>query len=582
MWALCQSLSSQAYGVARKTTAWSQITPSDDIKVTSGYGYRLSAVSLHGKLFVAYKSNNSADRLHVWDGTSWRRVGLIAPSAAPAVANTGAGTFVGKRYYRVRFTVQVAGVTVRRSEPSAVTTFTPSGAGLSARVTKPAATSPAEGETHWEIEASIDNANFYRLSTVIVATTTYDDSIAAYTVGYAAGAEDLSEDIGDYTLPHSAEFVLADEDRLLLFGSFEDDDLASSASWTPAGNDPGVGNDERIPIDTTNTLSLDGLEGGRITGAAHPINGFIFVFKQGHIYKMVRTDERSRAYEAICLTKSRGAIRRSVIEGADEAGNPCIYFLDPCVGPCRLGSRGIESCGQDILNTWRTVNLDADLVTHGIYYPANRQVHWWVATNGSTTPNKRLVVHVNAMRPQPDGVRRGWSMWSTGRSNSAYASCLYSDNIEDNDARSFNLVPFIGLTQNGDAGDSQRWKLIQLCDTGSTDAGATYSAYVTSKPFSFGHLLNQIGVRAGALLAKVAAGVSVSVRVVRNYGQENPSTVTVALDAVGSETHVVKKLDNLKGKELRTVQFTLGDFVTPSGLWEINELGIETTEDQKA
>jgi hypothetical protein len=52
--------------------------------MTAPYRYRWQAVSVHGKLFFAYKSDQ--DRLHVWDGTSMRRVGLKKTTTAPTAS----------------------------------------------------------------------------------------------------------------------------------------------------------------------------------------------------------------------------------------------------------------------------------------------------------------------------------------------------------------------------------------------------------------------------------------------------------------------------------------------------------------
>jgi hypothetical protein len=141
--------------LAKKTTSWSTITISDTATLTGFSQYRWQAVSLHGKLFLAYDSN--VNRSHVFDPaistTALRRVGLDAPAAAPTAADGGAGAINVVRYYRVRYTVQVSGTTVLRSEPSAVLTHDPTNTD-GVTVTKPAAIS--EGETHWELEASTD------------------------------------------------------------------------------------------------------------------------------------------------------------------------------------------------------------------------------------------------------------------------------------------------------------------------------------------------------------------------------------------------------------------------------------------
>ena len=195
--------------------------------------------------------------------------------------------------------------------------------------------------------------------------------------------------------------------------------------------DPGVGNDERIPLDTDNFIDLDGFNGGKLTALHGPVNGYSWAFKQSRIYKLIRTGNRARAYDAIAISKTRGAIEGSVVEGVDQAGRPALYCLDPAVGPCRVGAGGVKTCGSDILTTWReTVNLDATVVCRSVYYPDARQVHWFVATGQSDTPNHRIVLQVNETRDELDGIHKGITLWD-GPSAEALAVTLYAENVDD-------------------------------------------------------------------------------------------------------------------------------------------------------
>ena len=161
---------------ARRDTSgtWHVLTPNDAIVNTAPDIFQIVTQALDGNDFIAYRS--AQDRMHLWDTSNWRRAGLAQP-AAPTAANTGSGAYSGKRYFRVRYTIQSGGKTLVRSEPSLSLTFVPSGTGAAARVTKPASIS--ENETHWEIEASEDNANYYQIGTVAVGTTTFDDTTAS-------------------------------------------------------------------------------------------------------------------------------------------------------------------------------------------------------------------------------------------------------------------------------------------------------------------------------------------------------------------------------------------------------------------
>lgn len=557
--------STTTLSLSRKTSSWADVTISDTPTKTGVYPFSWQAVTLHGKTFFAYKSD--VDRLHVWDGTSMRRVGLTEP-AAPSVADTGSGSYSGTRYFRVRFTVQSGGVTILRSEPSDATTFAPSGSGASARITKPADTS--ENATHWEVEASTGNVNFYRIATVAVGTTISDDS-TNYTTDYAANT--LSEDTGDYTLFPSVRFLTTDEDRLIGFSNYEDESKQSEVIWSPVKNADGVGNDERQEADTDPTLNLDGYRGGRGTGISSPVFGHIVAFKFSHIYKLVRTGNRDKAYEAFLLTDARGALDGSVVEGLDEMGRPCVYFLDPYIGPSIYGVGGIRSCGLDVYETWKTVNLDAaSVVCRGIYFPAKRQVRWAIATGSSDVPDTGIVLHVQHERQTEDGVRKGWALW-TGPQAKALCWCLFADNIDDNTTRSKTLVPFCGLVGDG---------LIHRTETGATDNGTAYHARILDKPRVPESILNNTGIKSMALIAKAVASATVDVSLIPNYGTETLSTTGISLAASGSETSVIVRRDDIDVSEAAVVQVEIEDSTPASGQrWEIDHLVLRETQEQR-
>lgn len=578
LWALVQDLSAQDYGLMRKTSTWAEVFPLDGIKVESGYGLRINAVSFHEKMFIAYKTTIALDRLHVWDGTTVRRVGLAQPTAAPTVADEGSGSFTGKRYYRIRYTVQNgSGATLRRSEPSESVSITPSTTGAGITVTKPVTI--GENETHWEVEASINDVDYYVIATVVVGTTTYNDEISAYTVGYAAGHL-LSADIGDYTVPGAAEFLIVDDNRLILGGSLEDPTLSSQLSWTSVFTEVEMdGNDERIPLDSDNTVGLDGTDGGSLTGLSRPVRGTFYAFKDSAIHMASRSGIRSRAYDVECLTKERGALKGSVVNAFDQIGRPCVYFLDPVMGPCRLGAMGLQICSWDILTTWQEINLEAVRVSHGIYYPDNQQIRYWIATGDSLFPNQMLVVHLDLMRDGENGARRGWVTWSEGRSTTALCSCLFSDNIDDNTTRSRKLVPLVGLIES----DGNR-DMIQRCETGFLDSGNTYTARIISAPFFIGNLLNKIMVMSAVLLAKAASGVSLAIRVIADFGADTTKVKdvnSIDLTPTASEEQVIRTLDNESLGDIRSVQFEFGDLSADSGVWSLNHFAarIEDTDE---
>ena len=573
LWALAQDLtgSSPAYQLAYKdTTGWHDVTLPDALIATVPNGHQMQAVTLHGKLFLAYKS--AVDRLHVWDGTAFRRCGLAEPAAAPTAADSGSGTIAGTRYYRVRYTVQSGGETILRSEPSAVLTFTPSGTGEDIVVTKPASIS--EGETHWELEASLDNANFYVFATTAVATTTATDH-TAFRTGYAS-TYTLSEDIGDYTLIPSVKFLAVDEDRLVTASSYEDEALASRVGWTPVLNSPGVGNDERYEYDTDPYLDLDGYEGAGLTSLSRATNGYLYAQKLGHTYKLVRQGQRTNAYLSYPITKAVGAFQGSLVEAIDQAGNPAVYFLDLRQGPYRIGGEGMQWCGRDIQTLWSRVNVNALVPCHGVYDSQSKQVHYWLALDNSDYPNGKIVLHVNKMRNTDEGARRGWVTVPVGDViAAAHCSEMFSTNIEASAARTRNLKPFIGTAST---------KILR-CGTGTDDNGTDFRGKVRTKPFWPGNLMNHSQIMAATLLTKAVTetGAEITVKAIRDFGIETTQAST-SLTATGSEEHLIKQLDDLSFSELYAVQLEIGDIETtfvPSS-WGVDALILKLTTGQSA
>jgi len=587
LWAFGQSLTASNNVLTHNILGvWSTISPIDAIisTYTSGYGSGIRGSSLHGKFYITHKS--AQDRLHVWDGTTLRRTGLATPTAAPTAVDTGSGSFATIRYYRIRYTTTSGSVVLRRSEPSAVLSFTPSGSGTGAIITRPALIN--EGETNWEIEASTDNANFYRVSSSAIGSTTYTDSVV-FATGYASTGT-LSELITAYTVIPSGKFMSTDADRLLIGGSWENSAYGSRIWWTPVLGATGVGNDERLDMTVNPFIDLDGFEGGDLTGISQSINGYLYAFKQSHIYKIIRKGQLTNAYEAIPVTKARGAMIGSLIEAVDQSGNPALYFLDPQVGPMRIGIYGLEWLGRDLRTLWSRVNQNAVVPAHGVFYQTKNQVHFWVALDGADHPNAKIIVHTDSIVSDSNGARRGWVTVPVGnRIADAYCSVMFSSNVDSGDIRSVAQTPFIGKGKWIVLGN-QITNIIQRCDVGTTDAFSTgdtaayYYAQVQTRPFSPQTLLNKIGLLSGTLVAVAAASPAndVHVQAVKDYGTET-KTVGVDLFSQGNETILVKKIDNLNFAELSTIQLTFGDLdktILPVTNWQLHLFVMKLSAEQ--
>ncbi len=540
---------------------WTPVTPMDPIDLTAvgllglPGQYNIQSQSCTGLIplnFFAYPS--SVDRNHVWDGSQMRRTGLQQPPAAPTVANEGAGSYAGVRYFRIRYITEANnGKILRRSEPSINSVaFTPSGGGAGATITRPALI--GEGETHWELEGSIDGFTFYRLSTTGISSTTVNEE-TVNGLSYP-GVGPLSEAIGDYLLQPAFQFLGIDGDRLLGGGHQTDITRMSSIYWSPVFADPGVGNNERLPLGVNNSVNLDNGDGGPVTGITDGIDGIWYAFKWQHIYQMVRTGNVNRAYEVITVSTSRGAIPGSVFPGLDENGLVCYYFLDPLHGPSRVGASGVQAL-SGLRTTWSTVNTGATLVmARGCYYGVKQQAHFWVPTRGFQSPNLKLVLQVSEVRPDGHGgVGRGWSQANGKIADLCLTVAMLTETVTVGGLVQLSYRPYVGTPTIGIDN-----RMIHRCDDGGSDMGLTaVVGQILTKPYLAAGLLNRWGVMAGTLLVSANSSQQLNIQVVRDFGLEKSSEVDHALAAVGAETFVIVDIDDFHMTGARAIQVFFAD-----------------------
>lgn len=570
---------------------WSTVafySANDTPIITNDDGSRVYGQSLHGKLFISFKSLN--DRIHVWDGitASLRPVGLAAHAAAPTAVGVGSGTMNATRYYRTRSVERSGVVVLRRSEPSAVLNFNASAGYASITVTRP--TAVGEAETDWELEVSLDNLVFYKVATIAIATTTYSDTTIA--TAYSSGA--LSDPIGSYALIPSVKYLLAVDDRLLLGSSWTTASDGSAVQWTPVGNDPLPGPDERLNLTTDPRIDLDGRQGGDITAMGHA-EVAVLVGKVGHFYQLLRTGLLVGAYSADQLSNVIGALPRSMVESVDENGRPTLYWLDPKTGPFRYGPQQMQACGIDLHTTWKLVNPNAAVPCHGVYYADKFQVHYWLATQTSMSdltarnyPNRKIVLQTNLTQPDGEGgVRGGWShvplqpdLTPVGIADARCSVMVVPALVGTLVPRA---VPFIGkaIWLNGDVSTNRN--VLQVCDVGSTDEGpvgaTAYVGKARSRAFFLAQLPNRFGILNGSILG--LAGSRVRITLVRDYGKELLS-VDVDLTAAGAETHVIKTIDQLSMAEIFALSVQFEDDPAHITQWQLFYLVLNESKEQIA
>jgi hypothetical protein len=448
----------------RRTSAgWASVALTDTPAESLPF---VTAAKLNGKVYLAY--NSGSNRLHLWDGSAVRRVGLGLPSA-PTVANTGAGAYAATlRYYKVNYLIVSGSDTIATSELSAEVSFTPSGAGTAARVTKPATIDSA---THWQVWASADNVTYYKISgQIAVATTTYDDSATP-----SAYDGDVPFTEGSFLPPPSCKFLAVDGTRLLMAGAHESS--ASSGEVAPKANRvwftrplgaTDVGDDESILITVDQRYYLDvaGDQGAEITAMVSETNGTVYVFQQRGIHRLIATGLDDAPYRAERLARDVGVVNQDqVCIGDTEFGEQAVYFMD-VTGPYRISqARGLEWLGEDVFSRGLTTDYSSYFLT---FWPIKRQLLIGVpATNGTTTV---YALAVDMLSRMGRFLRGGWMRWDVGWDADPKAMAVHLRTL------------YLSGRKTGSGIGTGGARLRSCSDTATGDGTTAVTAYAVGKP----------------------------------------------------------------------------------------------------
>jgi hypothetical protein len=576
-------------------TTWADVTLDD--AMTNASVVKISAVTFNGKLYMTYDS--AVDRLHVYDSTlaspRVRRVGFATPAIA-TVANTGAGAYAAvARYYRIRWyqASSASGGTITRiSEPGpASTIFTPSGAGTAARITRP--TAAGEGETHWGVEVSLDGVLWYVLAApnddvlsadgIAIATTTYDDSVVTTTYS----TYPLSEELGTHTNIASVRFLITDNNRLIMAGSFEGGP-SSRVYYTPVLGS-GLGDAERLNdlVDINPFTDLNEKDGGAITGLGGPLpGGVIFAFKLRQIWRGTPTGNDEEPYAWRRFSSVIGSVNhRSIVLGEDHYGKAALYFWS-INGPYRIGNNGLEYVGRDIeditlgYNGFTGINYigsGPDHVCNAVWHADKHMLYFFVASLTAAFPDIMLTLDVrNVIGVDAYGVRGGWVRHTVG--NPTYgmnASAMFSNTIGAS-VMSAALKPYVG--RGSVALPTQILKLDD--DSATDDATVAFGGYFKTRniapPENLG---SNFGVRETVLFAKALAACTITQTIVRDSGLETQDS-SVLLTADASETDVIRKFEGSSNSDIGVIQLQIGDATTGNTRWELNSLLVPVTTER--
>jgi hypothetical protein len=533
----------------------------------SGLGVDIEGANINNKLALAYQS--AVARMHGWDpgvSASVRRFGLAATVAPTAANGGGAGTAV-LRYYRQRSTVQVAGITIRRSEPSASVAFTPGANGVT--VTQAAVIN--EGETHWEVEASVDGITFYRIATVAIATTTYLDNAATTTYN----ANPLSAITGTYTLQKPYKFIAADQNRMLGFGSWTSTDKQSRIEFSAVIGSLDVGDEERVDTTTNYYIDLDEADSGAASGLAGPVLGSFFAFKFYQIWRLTATGTPSQPFRADAISKNVGAItQRAIVVGEDENGDPCLYFMSHR-GPYRWGTNGLDYIGKGvedlILGPTSTIYVTGqdNRLAHCIYHRDKRQVWFWVTTaSGAFTGSRAcLIYHIPT---------NSWSRF-LGNDSGTFPNSIEKQGASMMFANTVGSVMSMDNKPYGSYVGGAGAKIIKWDDsTSTTDVGDQFQGYVRTRAYEVGGPSQDAEVTDAQL---VGVGSSqINVLTVPDFGA-SPSKGGTAFSfaPVGSEPRVIRRAEDTTLSGAQFYQWLVGDYPSPSvATWNIDRLVVGT------
>lgn len=541
-------------------TSWADISLDDAI---SGSAQEIQAVSFNGKMFIAYDS--AVNRLHVWDPavSKIRRTGL-AQAPVPTTGSPSSGSVTDTRTYKVAWTVQVGGATVRRSELSNATAPV---ALSSQQVVITRGTAPGEGETHWELYTATTDGLYYLTATTAIGTTTATDNnplISALTPDPVVGIN---------TVFPSVKYLSTDGNRILGAGAWETGGFNSRVWYSPVLGDNDVGDDERYvsSLDQQNFVDLNENDGGYITALSFPIQGSIYVFKYRQIHKLTPTGDIDAPYIPYEVSRLVGCVsQRSLRIGEDQTGRPCLYFMS-AQGPYRLGVNGLEYLGMDLEDIMETVNYEATFtVAHSIYYPAKKQWILWLATGSSNDPDTIVVLNTRVGTATGEGVRGGWATYD-GDYAAVRTSTLFANVIGSTMSKS--LKPYVGRLANNSVlkGDTST----------TTDNGTAFRGYITTKTYAAAGDGNKFVADVyPTLVAAAASGVTITVQVSRDYGAEVKSA-TVDLTAAGSETRVRRKAEGCTLGGCQVASWTFGDATAVASAWTIDAL-IQPYSEQEA
>jgi hypothetical protein len=540
LWAFSNTTAVVVHAWSTVTSTWTARTLID---TPTGSGSPI-ALTFNDKFYLAYE--NAENRLHLWDGTAVRRVGLIQP-AAPTIANTGAGAYAATaRQYRIAFLIKSGSDVVVMSELSAAVSFTPSGAGTAARITK---STTVDSATHWRIYALISTAgDTYDLyedisGDIAVATTTYDDS-----VNPSAYDGDAPPALGLHIPPPSWKFMITDGNRLIGAGAWKTSSAAgetvpkTSRVWfTRVLGSSDIGDDETIPNTASqkNWIDVGQGDGDIVVGLGGPIDGIVYVVKTRRIYRLIPTGIDTVPYRIDPTSIAVGALdsggtyaHRNIVHAGQE-----LYFQARS-GAHRLSpAYGVQYVGLDISDS-----QGLGPVCKGGAYNPDLNVVAWVAS----TVSEMHVFYPPLAEATREGWRGGWGVWNPAAFSTPSSLVMFEPSGE--------LTQQFLTLGGAHAGSA---KIDIFSSAAASDSGGTYIPRIDSAPLLAAGGHKRLSAAAPVFEADVNAAATPTLTYVMDYGRESRAATVPVLTQSGNELRKIHVVEGLEAADVAALQVRL-------------------------
>lgn len=112
------------------------------------------------------------------------------------------------------------------------------------------------------------------------------------------------------------------------------------------------------------------------------------------------------------------------------------------------------------------------------------------------------------------------------------------------------------------------------------EEGEVFLASLITKPFTPTSILNRYQATSALLVAKAADNVEVAISVIPDF-KSSVDPTTTDLTPTGSESHVIRPLDELSVSDLTLVQFKFADTATPQGRWNLERFEVRHVRNEK-